>query len=227
MGQEIRHTLWFRNIGTDYGFIDRLAWQFCFKKFKQRFWQGVSDMDDIIWLRLLARETWLLLSNLLGKIQLFLKDNIKHTSVETSSNVASFHGHADFRRIQSPCILVRDSSGWVVIASITWSSFTHCKFISPMFKLAFDNEWQDPVKEIMDKENPIMLAFRSQAEEIGFKKLQVLHLPTPLTCSSDAKQKTATAIKLLVETPLNVVSCILTWTYQFWKLFSQPETRIC
>ncbi|TYG64080.1 hypothetical protein ES288_D06G080400v1 [Gossypium darwinii] len=93
-----------------------------------------------------------------------------------------------------------------------------------------------------------MLAFRSQAEEIGFKKLQVLHLPTPLTCSSDAKQisilqfpkstichlseascigNTATAIKLLVETPLTVVSCILTWTYQFWKVFSQPETRIC
>ncbi|KAL1164543.1 hypothetical protein V6Z11_A06G076300 [Gossypium hirsutum] len=34
-----------------------------------------------------------------------------------------------------------------------------------MFKLAFDNEWHDAVKEIMDKENPIMLAFRSQAEE--------------------------------------------------------------
>ncbi|KAG8491548.1 hypothetical protein CXB51_014813 [Gossypium anomalum] len=125
-----------------------------------------------------------------------------------------------------------------------------------MFKLAFDNEWHDPVKEVMDRENPIMLAFRSQAEEIGFKKLQVLHLPTPLTCSSDAKQNllypvlidcfnllnsiifysessilqfpkstichlseascignTATAVKLLVETPLNVVSCILTWTY--------------
>ncbi|MBA0635016.1 hypothetical protein Godav_025963, partial [Gossypium davidsonii] len=104
-----------------------------------------------------------------------------------------------------------------------------------MFRLAFDNEWHDPVKEVMDKEKPIMLAFRSQAEEIGFKKLQVLHLPTPLTCSSDAKQSkfpkstichlseascignTATAIKLLVETPLTVVSCILTWTYQFWK----------
>ncbi|MBA0810341.1 hypothetical protein Gohar_002345 [Gossypium harknessii] len=125
-----------------------------------------------------------------------------------------------------------------------------------MFRLAFDNEWHDPVKEVMDKEKPIMLAFRSQAEEIGFKKLQVLHLPTPLTCSSDAKQSkvffqdnisilqfpkstichlseascignTATAIKLLVETPLTVVSCILTWTYQCWKVFSQPETRIC
>ncbi|MBA0722667.1 hypothetical protein Golax_003323 [Gossypium laxum] len=125
-----------------------------------------------------------------------------------------------------------------------------------MFRLAFDNEWHDPVKEVMDKEKLIMLAFRSQAEEIGFKKLQVLHLPTPLTCSSDANQSkvffqdnisilqfpkstichlseascignTATAIKLLVETPLTVVSCILTWTYQFWKVFSQPETRIC
>ncbi|TYJ29474.1 hypothetical protein E1A91_A06G070700v1 [Gossypium mustelinum] len=88
-----------------------------------------------------------------------------------------------------------------------------------MFKLAFDNEWHDPVKEIMDKENPIMLAFRSQAE---FPKSTICHLSVA-SCVGN----TATAIKLLVETPLNVVSCILTWTYQFWKLFSQPETRIC
>lgn len=118
---------------------------------------SVSDMDDIIWLRLLARETWLLWSNLLGKIQLFLKDNIKHTSVETSSNVASFHGHADF------------------ISSI-----------------------------------------------LQFPKSTICHL-SEASCIGN----TATAIKLLVETPLTVVSCILTWTYQFWKVFSQPETRIC
>ncbi|MBA0878179.1 hypothetical protein Goshw_027401 [Gossypium schwendimanii] len=88
-----------------------------------------------------------------------------------------------------------------------------------MFRLAFDNEWHDPVKEVMDKEKLIMLAFRSQAE---FPKSTICHL-SEASCIGN----TATAIKLLVETPLTVVSCILTWTYQVWKVFSQPETRIC
>ncbi|KAK8291703.1 hypothetical protein V6Z12_D06G075800 [Gossypium hirsutum] len=57
---------------------------------------------------------------------------------------------------------------------------------------------------------------------LQFPKSTICHL-SEASCIGN----TATAIKLLVETPLTVVSCILTWTYQFWKVFSQPETRIC